>query len=79
MSIISTWQSIYKEPRKFFDRFDVVIGDEIHLFAKSLTRIMNKLHGCKYRIGFTGTHTECNQLVLEGVFGKCSKVTKTQT
>ena len=78
--VISTWQSIYKEPRKFFERFDVVIGDEAHLFkAKSLTTIMNKLHGCKYRIGFTGTldGTECNQLVLEGVFGKCSKVTKT--
>ena len=78
--VISTWQSIYKEPRKWFEKFDVVIGDEAHLFkAKSLTAIMNKLHGCKYRIGFTGTldGTECNQLVLEGVFGKCSKVTKT--
>jgi len=78
--VISTWQSIYKEPRKWFEKFDVVIGDEAHLFkAKSLTTIMNKLHGCKYRIGFTGTldGTECNQLVLEGVFGRCSKVTKT--
>ena len=78
--VISTWQSIYKEPRKWFERFDVVIGDEAHLFkAKSLTTIMNKMHGCKYRIGFTGTldGTECNQLILEGVFGKCSKVTKT--
>ena len=78
--VISTWQSIYKEPRKWFEKFDVVIGDEAHLFkAKSLTTIMNKMHGCKYRIGFTGTLdvTECNQLVLEGVFGKCSKVTKT--
>ncbi len=36
--VISTWQSLYKEPRTFFDRFDVVIGDEAHLFkAKSLT------------------------------------------
>ena len=78
--VISTWQSIYKEPRKFFSRFDVVIGDEAHLFkAKSLTRIMSKLHGCKYRYGFTGTldGAECNQLILEGVFGRCSKVTKT--
>jgi len=78
--VISTWQSIYKEPRKWFEKFNVVIGDEAHLFkAKSLTSIMNKLHGCKYRIGFTGTldGTECNQLVLEGVFGKCTKVTKT--
>ena len=78
--VISTWQSVYKEPRKFFDRFDVVIGDEAHLFkAKSLTKLMSKLHGCKFRYGFTGTldGSETNQLVLEGVFGRCSKVTKT--
>ena len=78
--VISTWQSLYKEPRKFFDRFDVVIGDEAHLFkAKSLTRLMSKLHSCKYRYGFTGTldGSDTNQLVLEGVFGRCSKVTKT--
>ena len=30
--VISTWQSIYKEPRNFFNRFDVVIGDEAHLY-----------------------------------------------
>ena len=39
--VITTWQSIYKEPRKWFDRFDVVIGDEAHLFkAKSLSSLM---------------------------------------
>jgi len=78
--VITTWQSIYKEPRKFFERFDVVIGDEAHQFkAKSLTTLMTKLHQCKYRIGFTGTldGLETNQLVLEGLFGRCSQVTKT--
>ena len=78
--IITTWQSVYKQPRKWFERFDVVIGDEAHQFkAKSLTTIMHKLHGCKYRYGFTGTldGANVNQLVLEGVFGRCSKVTKT--
>ena len=78
--IITTWQSIYKEPRKWFDRFDVVIGDEAHQFkAKSLTTLMSKLHKCKYSIGFTGTldGANVNQLVLEGLFGRCSKVTKT--
>ena len=78
--IITTWQSIYKEPRKWFDRFDVVIGDEAHQFkAKSLTTLMSKMHKCKFRIGFTGTldGANVNQLVLEGLFGRCSKVTKT--
>ena len=27
--IITTWQSIYKLPRKYFERFSVVIGDEV--------------------------------------------------
>ena len=78
--VISTWQSIYKQPRKWFERFDVIVGDEAHQFkAKSLTTIMSKLHGCKYRIGFTGTldGANVNQLVLEGVFGRCSQVIKT--
>ena len=41
---------------------------------------MGKLHDCKYRIGFTGTldGLQTNRLVLEGVFGTCSKVTKTE-
>jgi superfamily II DNA or RNA helicase len=79
--VITTWQSVYKEPRKWFDRFDVVIGDEAHLFkAKSLTTLMAKLHECKYRVGFTGTldGSSTNQLVLEGLFGRCSQVTKTK-
>jgi len=57
---------------KYFDQFDVVIGDEAHLYkAKSLTKIMEKLKNTKYRFGFTGTldgsHT--HKLVLEGLFG----------
>ena len=79
--IITTWQSVYKQPRTWFAQFNVVIGDEAHLFkSKSLTTLMSKLHGCKYRIGFTGTldGANVNQLVLEGVFGRCSQVTRTK-
>tara|TARA_B100001093_G_scaffold350024_2_gene334594 strand:- start:4151 stop:5614 length:1464 start_codon:yes stop_codon:yes gene_type:complete len=78
--VITTWQSVYKEPKKWFDRFDCVIGDEAHQFkAKSLSTLMSKLHDCKYRVGFTGTldGANVNQLVLEGLFGRCSQVTKT--
>jgi superfamily II DNA or RNA helicase len=77
---ISTWQSIYKLPKEFFEQFDVVIGDEAHLFkAKSLTSIMGKLKKCKYKIGFTGTldGTETNKLVLEGLFGAAKRVVTT--
>ena len=77
---ISTWQSIYKMPKKYFEQFDVVIGDEAHLFkAKSLISIMSKLTSCKYRFGFTGTldGTQTNKLVLEGLFGAVRRVTTT--
>ena len=69
---ISTWQSLYKLPKEFFSKFDVIIGDEAHLFkAKSLTSILTKMDGCRYRFGFTGTldGTQTHRLVLEGLFG----------
>jgi len=77
---ISTWQSIYKQPKKWFDQFDCVIGDEAHLFkANSLTTIMKNLGSCKYRFGFTGTldGSQTHKLVLEGLFGTVKKVTTT--
>jgi len=79
--VISTWQSIYKMPRKYFDQFGCVIGDEAHMFkAKSLTGIMTKLNQCKYRFGLTGTldGTQTHQLVLEGLFGAVKKVVTTK-
>jgi superfamily II DNA or RNA helicase len=78
---ISTWQSIYKMPKKWFDQFDVVVGDEAHQFkATSLTKIMTKLDQCKYRFGMTGTldGTQTNKLVLEGLFGPIMKVVETK-
>ena len=69
---ISTWQSIYKMPKQWFSQFDVVIGDEIHLFkATSLKGIMEKLENCKYRFGFTGTFDDSltNKMTIEGLFG----------
>ena len=79
--VISTWQSIYKMPKKYFENFGCVVGDEAHLFkAKSLTGIMTKLHQCKYRFGLTGTldGTQTHKLVLEGLFGPVKKVTTTK-
>ena len=78
--IITTWQSIYKLPRKYFERFSVVVGDEAHQFkSKSLISIMTKLHQCKYRFGFTGTldGTQTHKWVLEGLFGPSYKIIKT--
>ena len=79
--VISTWQSIYKMKKNWFSQFGVVVGDEAHQYkAKSLTTILEKMPGCKYRFGFTGTldGTETHQLVLEGLFGKVKSLVKTK-
>ena len=78
--VISTWQSIYQQPKKWFSNFGMIIGDEAHLFkAVSLTKIMNKLEDCQYRVGLTGTldGSKTHKLVLEGVFGSVNKVIST--
>jgi superfamily II DNA or RNA helicase len=77
---ITTWQSIYKLERKWFEKFNVVIGDEAHLFkSKSLVSIMTNLHHAKYRFGFTGTldGSQTHKWVLEGLFGPAYKITRT--
>ena len=79
--IITTWQSIYKLPRKYFERFSVVVGDEAHQFkSKSLISIMTKLDHAKYRFGFTGTldGTQTHKWVLEGLFGPSYKIIGTK-
>lgn len=79
--IISTWQSIYKLPTSYFDQFNVVFGDECHLYkSKSLTGILSKLKNCPFKIGTTGTldGTLTHKLVLEGLFGKVHNVTTTK-
>lgn len=79
--VISTWQSLYKLPKKFFSEFQTIYGDEAHLFkAKSLTGILNKCNTSPYRVGTTGTldGTKTHKLVLEGLFGPVYKVTTTK-
>ena len=81
--VISTWQSLVKQPKDWFDQFRVVLGDEAHLFqAKSLTTIMEKLTHCNYRHGFTGTlksdESKTHQLVLEGCFGQVNRFVSTK-
>ena len=78
---ISTWQSLYKMPKEYFEQFDYVIGDEAHNFkAQSLTTILTSCVNAKYRIGLTGTldGTKTHKLVLEGLFGPVKKVISTK-
>ena len=73
---ISTWQSLYKQPKEYFEQFSLIIGDEAHLAtAQSLKSILEKSTSCRYRFGTTGTLTDCktHKLVLEGLFGTTYK------
>lgn len=80
--VISTWQSLIRQPKEWFDQFRVVLGDEAHNFqAKSLTTIMEKLTDAPYRHGFTGTissDSKVHRLVLEGVFGSITRFVTTK-
>lgn len=78
--VISTWQSIYEMDPEWFERYQVVIGDEAHRCkAKSLTTILGNLTSCANRYGFTGSldGSETNQMVLEGLFGAHKKIVST--
>jgi superfamily II DNA or RNA helicase len=79
--LITTWQSIYKQPAAWFKQFDVIFGDEAHQFkAKSLSTVMEKMTNVRYRIGTTGTidNKKVHKLVLEGIFGPVHKVITTR-
>lgn len=79
--LISTWQSVYTQPKAWFEQFDVIIGDEAHTFkSKSLVQVMEKMSNIKYRIGTTGTidDKKVHRLVLEGIFGPVHRVTSSK-
>jgi superfamily II DNA or RNA helicase len=80
--VISTWQSLMKQPKEWFDQFRVIVGDEAHLFTgQSLQNIMNKCTDAPYRFGFTGTvgeDSKVHRMVLQGLFGPIKKYVTTK-
>lgn len=78
--VFATWQSIFRMPKEWFRQFEMVIGDECHLFAaKSLVSIMEKLDQCPLKFGMTGTldDSKINGMILEGLFGPVFRTTTT--
>jgi superfamily II DNA or RNA helicase len=74
---VTTWQSFSKAPKNVMQSFEVVVGDEAHLFkAQTLKGILEKMSKTAIRIGTTGTldGSECHRLQLEGMFGPVKKV-----
>jgi len=78
---LSTWQSVYKLTRKFFEQFDTIICDEAHTMSgESVKGIFEKSATTKYRFGLTGTLNgiEYNRLIIEGLCGPVYETTKTK-
>jgi superfamily II DNA or RNA helicase len=78
---ISTWQSLFEMPKKYFEKFEFVVNDEVHLSqAKSLTYILSNLTNATERIGLTGTlsDSKTHELVIKGLFGPVQKVISTK-
>ena len=78
---VTTWQSFAKAPKEVLESFDMVVGDEAHLFkANVLKGILEKMKKTAIRIGTTGTldGTEVHRLQLEGLFGPVKKVITTK-
>ena len=78
---ITTWQSFAKAPKEVMESFEVVFGDEAHLFkANVLKGILEKMKKTAIRFGTTGTldGTEVHRLQLEGLFGPVKKVVSTK-
>lgn len=68
-------------PHNYFEQFDVVIGDEAHLYkAESIVGILSRCINAEKRIATTGTldSSETNKLVLEGLFGPVFRVISTR-
>lgn len=78
--VVSTWQSIFRQPTEWFDRYATLFGDEAHTFkAESLQSIMEKMTHCSVRIGVTGTLDDAKSslFLVEGSFGPPHQVART--
>lgn len=79
--LISTWQSLYTQPKEYFQDIDILIVDEVHGAAgNSLRNIGEYCINADRRIGLTGTlqDTETHKLVIQGLFGDVYRVSNTK-
>lgn len=74
---VTTWQSIFRLKKDFFEQFEVVIVDETHQAkANSIRSILEKCTKIKFRFGTTGTLDDhnANKWVIEGLLGPVHRV-----
>lgn len=68
--LISTYQSLAKQPPEFFQQYNVILNDETHdAKSKSIKYIMENSINAEYRIGDTGTLPKDNLCDFYNVTG----------
>lgn len=70
--LITTWQSVYKKERSFFEEYQAVICDEAHQSkAKALSDILKACVNAKYKLGTTGTLSteKSDNLIIRSIIG----------
>lgn len=75
--VISTWQTAYKLDPHFLSTFDVILGDEAHLYSsKEISGLVKACTKADVRIGMTGTLTgeKLATIHLQGVFGPIQRM-----
>ena len=80
--VISTWQSLVKMPKEWFDRFKCVVIDECHgAKATELNKLLEKCTESEYRFGMTGSldDSKSHKMMIQGVLGPVLRVSDTKT
>jgi len=75
--VVSTWQSLYKEDKKIFERYGCVVLDEAHSVknskeSKVVIPLIQNFINAEYRVGMSGTINDeaLNRHNLEMLFGE---------
>ena len=79
--VISTFQSIYKQPTDWFNGFSAIICDEGHkINSATIAAIYEKATAVEYKLACTGTvhDTKCNMLVMQGLTGPVYDIASTK-
>jgi superfamily II DNA or RNA helicase len=80
--VVSTWQSIYKLPKDWFNQFGNVMIDEVHQAkADSLKGILEKCTHVKYRTGLTGSldDSKTHKMMIQATLGVIERIATTKS
>lgn len=78
---ISTWQSIYKMGKEWYQQWDAILVDEVHQAkATSLTTIVESCTNAEYKVGFTGSldNALTHKMMITSLFTDPTKVATTR-